>query len=169
MTVTDDIQEGSSPLARSLRRGLPESGRVGQIIPARAGFTTRPCRTPRPCRDHPRSRGVYLRNNVRYIIAGGSSPLARGLRDAGPCVYADGWDHPRSRGVYFCMFCRGFRNPGSSPLARGLRPRVPALGEPRGIIPARAGFTRPHGRVRRGPRDHPRSRGVYRLYPAPTA
>ena len=30
---------GSSPLARGLRRRLPEPGRVGRIIPARAGFT----------------------------------------------------------------------------------------------------------------------------------
>ena len=50
---------------------------------------------------------------------------------------------------------------GSSPLARGLPvPRLIPL-ELLGIIPARAGFTRP---VRRGPKsgaDHPRSRGVY--------
>ena len=50
---------------------------------------------------------------------------------------------------------------GSSPLARGLQYLAPAGRRGRGIIPARAGFTRP-GRGRGGRRaDHPRSRGVY--------
>ena len=53
-------------------------------------------------------------------------------------------------------------NAGSSPLARGLRRVVPVERFDPGIIPARAGFTR-LGRLRiDGPRDHPRSRGVYR-------
>ena len=51
--------------------------------------------------------------------------------------------------------------PGSSPLARGLpfdeRTRIWL----RGIIPARAGFTRRGARHGRGAADHPRSRGVY--------
>ena len=52
---------------------------------------------------------------------------------------------------------------GSSPLARGLPVEELEGGTRFGIIPARAGFT-----VRRPPpeqmvRDHPRSRGVYRL------
>ena len=52
-------------------------------------------------------------------------------------------DHPRSRGVY---------PPPKRPATRG-----------RGIIPARAGFTRPAARRRRADGDHPRSRGVYRI------
>ena len=54
--------------------------------------------------------------------------------------------------------------PGSSPLARGLL-LVPVNSQVEvGIIPARAGFT--CGRTGRGtsPRDHPRSRGVYRWF-----
>ena len=74
-----------------------------------------------------------------------------------------GRDHPRSRGVYDAEELGGAGEVGSSPLARGL-PR-PGLGLSLcvGIIPARAGFTPS------GPwsvalcRDHPRSRGVYRL------
>ena len=31
-------------------------------------------------RDHPRSRGVYLKQIARDVEKGGSSPLARGLR-----------------------------------------------------------------------------------------
>ena len=53
---------------------------------------------------------------------------------------------------------------GSSPLARGLPPCPRGDGRARGIIPARAGFTRASGRPSRHSADHPRSRGVY---PAP--
>ena len=50
---------------------------------------------------------------------------------------------------------------GSSPLARGLPDGGGGRGDGRGIIPARAGFTRRRPRAGRRPRDHPRSRGVY--------
>ena len=92
--------EGSSPLARGLRR----------------------CRTGRPwvARDHPRSRGVYPGRSAATSPAPGSSPLARGLptenfnqlADAGIIPARAGFtskriagsstslDHPRSRGVY---------------------------------------------------------------------
>ena len=72
-------------------------------------------------------------------------------------------DHPRSRGVYFAG--QDAINPprGSSPLARGLLGRGRSgegAGRP-GIIPARAGFTRPLEALTRSSQDHPRSRGVY--------
>ena len=72
-------------------------------------------------------------------------------------------DHPRSRGVYSRR--PGDEPParGSSPLARGLRPSRPGRVVPQWIIPARAGFTPPPGARRPAARDHPRSRGVYRL------
>ena len=58
--VVDSLPEGSSPLARGLRRKLRRVRARSRIIPARAGFT--PGRDPGPGRgaDHPRSRGVYL-------------------------------------------------------------------------------------------------------------
>ena len=115
---------------------------------------------------------------------GGSSPLARGLPGHLLVVAAEDGiiparagftgrrvggrlgrrDHPRSRGVYPWSHWR--RPPcGSSPLARGLRSTAACRCAPRGIIPARAGFTRvPHGLERPG-RDHPRSRGVYAWAP----
>ena len=131
--------------------------------------------------DHPRSRGVYSACTRCGRASSGSSPLARGLQghadywlgrfriiparagfteECGPRRPA-GWDHPRSRGVYVDDFDLIVEHEGSSPLARGLR-----LGNPRprtspGIIPARAGFTRRRGRLRRRGWDHPRSRGVY--------
>ena len=53
---------------------------------------------------------------------------------------------------------------GSSPLARGLLSWIISTGLSVGIIPARAGFTRPPCPVSGSTEDHPRSRGVY--YPS---
>ena len=76
--------EGSSPLARGLlRRGAPASARRG-IIPARAGFTQPSAHRPGQGPDHPRSRGVYVRDGPLETVAGGSSPLARGLPPVDP-------------------------------------------------------------------------------------
>ena len=52
---------------------------------------------------------------------------------------------------------------GSSPLARGLQFFRTELLKPRGIIPARAGFTRMGCTAGDIDRDHPRSRGVYHV------
>ena len=54
--------------------------RVIGIIPARAGFTHRHDPGAAQPQDHPRSRGVYLRDDFAVIFTPGSSPLARGLR-----------------------------------------------------------------------------------------
>ena len=50
---------------------------------------------------------------------------------------------------------------GSSPLARGLHTSPKSCVAKMGIIPARAGFTGPHGEEVTEEKDHPRSRGVY--------
>ena len=131
------------------------------IIPARAGFTSRPRSCSRRSPDHPRSRGVYGMSDTAYHADTGSSPLARGLPGRGGGAapgdriiparagftlgrmgpdHGDR-DHPRSRGVYSRRAARVVPEVGSSPLARGLRG--------------------PGGARRRGCRDHPRSRGVY--------
>ena len=176
-----DPCEGSSPLARGLRRVVAYRGDVRRIIPARAGFT-RSCAPPcRPGRDHPRSRGVYVSTSSAAGSVRGSSPLARGLPTMTPMVWSrrriiparagftrggrrrrgSPRDHPRSRGVY-CPF-RGERatRTGSSPLARGLHGDVSLRHVTRGIIPARAGFTVPFAHLGTLVPDHPRSRGVY--------
>ena len=153
--------QGSSPLARGLRRPQPGGAPRGGIIPARAGFTGLNPPTWRPGADHPRSRGVYS-GTVRAVArGGGSSPLARGLRPASTPTgmrrriiparagftarlsrrLSNEQDHPRSRGVYEGESTCAWLPCGSSPLARGLRI---ILGEEEcdeGIIPARAGFT----------------------------
>ena len=138
---------GSSPLARGLlglgvRRG-PGRG----IIPARAGFTGRAEGRGLHHPDHPRSRGVYGPTPSARWPPRGSSPLARGLRNATCCythcariiparagftaararVESSLSDHPRSRGVYVTRTTLRLPEAGSSPLARGLprgsRPR----------------------------------------------
>ena len=172
---------GSSPLARGLpcsRRG--SNPRCG-IIPARAGFTSGGSASVTRTTDHPRSRGVYFDFAFAAAWLTGSSPLARGLRDAphhshcrvGIIPARAGFtrprdpgdrptrDHPRSRGVYTRAPLTARRRLGSSPLARGLRDGCRLAVAQFGIIPARAGFTPLRGVTGGNITDHPRSRGVY--------
>ena len=94
---------------------------------------------------------------------GGSSPLARGLREelarerfACRIIPARAGfteqsfsstirleDHPRSRGVYIPLKVSDVPKAGSSPLARGLRAAAERDSHISWIIPARAGFTAP--------------------------
>ena len=172
---------GSSPLARGLRRQTRLGPDPRRIIPARAGFTAFKGFLDWIAPDHPRSRGVYMIASSTPIRIRGSSPLARGLRQAAGFDQHDlgiiparaGFtrvlderrrrrpDHPRSRGVYWST--RPFPGAivGSSPLARGLRRPSHGSRGMRRIIPARAGFTNYDLLVRVGDEDHPRSRGVY--------
>ena len=53
---------------------------VRGIIPARAGFTGVGDGGGQAREDHPRSRGVYTMPVNADNVLGGSSPLARGLR-----------------------------------------------------------------------------------------
>ena len=119
----------------------------------------------------------------------GSSPLARGLRDALHCQHhwqgiiparagftagesenaMPNQDHPRSRGVYWDAGVTERGHKGSSPLARGLLYDEFIIEKGYGIIPARAGFTSVRMRAGQGRKDHPRSRGVYAANPAAAA
>ena len=172
---------GSSPLARGLLGHFRIDPGDRGIIPARAGFTRSERGRGVQLWDHPRSRGVYPDAVVEKLADWGSSPLARGLpggarptqEDPGiipaRAGFTDGGDvdalalgdHPRSRGVYVGSHTASNMINGSSPLARGLLLAVVGVGEPPGIIPARAGFTCSRGRCSAAGRDHPRSRGVY--------
>ena len=156
------VGEGSSPLARGLQLRVEPVCEGAGIIPARAGFTLRVGPSDGDVPDHPRSRGVYLREMARDPRVSGSSPLARGLRrgargalrNQGIIPARAGFtpsrtrgrtftaDHPRSRGGYVTGGLVVALNRGSSPLARGLRVPVRDLRHGGGIIPARAGFTR---------------------------
>ena len=133
--------------------------------------------------DHPRSRGEYLFAAYSKRVSQGSSPLSRGIRkrheqDHGhsriiPALAGNTqlvaaerlrwWDHPRSRGEYDRLGGGELRVAGSSPLSRGIRSRRGGASSHQGIIPALAGNTLAKEQIRAGPRDHPRSRGEYRL------
>ena len=173
---------GSSPLARGLRIMIFSCAWARRIIPARAGFTAQYVFLFHHLRDHPRSRGVYRAGNTHHRLLRGSSPLARGLLSPSErggaltriiparagftalfiITRSPRPDHPRSRGVYPTRPSRPWSSWGSSPLARGLPEDTMNTTIIRGIIPARAGFTRrPRADLRPGA-DHPRSRGVYR-------
>ena len=138
---------GSSPLARGLPSPDVWPPPAPRIIPARAGFTARRESRAQWLRDHPRSRGVYLHEEVKEMQEAGSSPLARGLlqqprgRLLGTRIIPARagftyWrahhpqhtgDHPRSRGVYEGVTAPLGPRQGSSPLARGLHLRIPGI------------------------------------------
>ena len=172
---------GSSPLARGLLRRRRRRLELRGIIPARAGFTVAMSPLVRSCRDHPRSRGVYVGHRKRARSQRGSSPLARGLLPfvsatqkskgiiparagftSDPSPPADeAQDHPRSRGVYTASFVAWSAFDGSSPLARGLPDDYGLLIQSNRIIPARAGFTMSHFTECPGPAgSSPLARGL---------
>ena len=161
LSVTSD---GSSPLARGLRRKSRHTRRIIRIIPARAGFTPDWTCISIISGDHPRSRGVYGELDFNSPSRSGSSPLARGLRGDSQNGGEDCGIIPARAGFTEEIARRQDRLAGSSPLARGLLPRPTLIDMDRRIIPARAGFTDNAGSnpVRR--KDHPRSRGVYMAY-----
>ena len=120
-TVIITGTNGSSPLARGLRRQAVQGRGDARIIPARAGFTTTPPSRRRPPRDHPRSRGVYPSGRPGRLASSGSSPLARGLlriireRECRKRII------PARAGFTAEYIVGDVWREGSSPLARGLR------------------------------------------------
>ena len=92
-------------------------------------------------RDHPRSRGVYVRGAFGRVRSTGSSPLARGLREERPRLSVEERIIP-ARAGFTGGLGSGFVIPKDHPRSRGVY--VPDAGDDRhetGIIPARAGFT----------------------------
>ena len=159
--IAENGQNGSSPLARGLRRPDTELTEVARIIPARAGFTLGEPQERGDTPDHPRSRGVYLPSNLSQSITPGSSPLARGLRVG---------NTPRPRGVRIIPARAGFTPVArrvmnlwkDHPRSRGVyQLRRAFLDDSGRIIPARAGFTVLYRSCQCLVQDHPRSRGVY--------
>ena len=132
-------------------------------------------------RDHPRACGVYKSSGIGRNVDIGSSPRVRGLpvirwypnglsgiiparagftpprwrcRRAGP-------DHPRACGVYLEGRLACADDAGSSPRVRGLHHGADQRRPREGIIPARAGFTKPVMlRYSRGFGSSPRVRGL---------
>ena len=97
----------------------------------------------------------------------GIIPARAGFTVCAAWAARGGQDHPRSRGVYLIKYGLSMLTAGSSPLARGLpKTRIDNEGV-LGIIPARAGFTATLAQVEASGKDHPRSRGVYRVCTRP--
>ena len=174
---------GSSPLSRGILVHHQPEDRFDGIIPALAGNTMSRSTTRRQKRDHPRSRGEYGTGFAAKQSRSGSSPLSRGILHC--CIYGavDGgiipalagntrscgrplssaWDHPRSRGEYVISVAVAMIDSGSSPLSRGILILRRLQHISQGIIPALAGNTLRRIIHQRERRDHPRSRGEYRL------
>ena len=176
-----DLNVGSSPHARGLRRTATAIPATGGIIPACAGFTRARATRLVGIMDHPRMRGVYGDGAVVPGRFHGSSPHARGLPDVRTTRTAHSriipacagftprvasrspapGDHPRMRGVYDDLAVQRIAMRGSSPHARGLLSLGRRLAAGRRIIPACAGFTRWGIWCVSPTPDHPRMRGVY--------
>ena len=156
-----DGAPGSSPLARGLLEPGDPRRQVERIIPARAGFTSSGG-TPSDwdSGSSPLARGLPL--DLGELVRGRRIiPARAGFTGHLPCIRRGRSDHPRSRGVYVFEFSDTVPCEGSSPLARGLPGNADSVDQASGIIPARAGFTASTASTGTGPRDHPRSRGVY--------
>ena len=175
---------GSSPLAR----GTPTDNKPPppqlRLIPARAGNTTSHKREDGSFTAHPRSRGEHECEPRPIAALCGSSPLARGTRQAHlevkrlfrliparagntHClrhICPQCAAHPRSRGEHETWGLVFTYSRGSSPLARGTRGRVGCEAYAHRLIPARAGNTwavRPRAGVLAA---HPRSRGEHQHF-----
>ena len=161
MRVDRSDRNGSSPHTRGLHRDRQAPAWPRRIIPAHAGFTFVDERHWQDRRDHPRTRGVYIRGRRFRTSIAGSSPHTRGLpgrrrgtrfltriipAHAGftsptPPPPPPPGDHPRTRGVYREHIAVYRPTRGSSPHTRGLQRSSGRTGRRGRIIPAHAGFT----------------------------
>ena len=173
----------SSPLVRGPPNKTRRPPNLPGIIPARAGTTpsTR-VRSRRP-RDHPRSCGDHQSLALWYASRAGSSPLVRGPPAAvaaasvgegiiparagttpgSPRRASRRRDHPRSCGDHKLTNDGAMPGIGSSPLVRGPRAAADVHAGGHGIIPARAGTTRPCASRAGACWDHPRSCGDHTI------
>ena len=172
---------GSSPLARGTLGARTATVAIKGLIPARAGNTVFAVVLPIGDGAHPRSRGEHCVGRVGAAGDPGSSPLARGTQAIGmivttftgliparagntssSCSYGGiVRAHPRSRGEHMSFEQAATRRKGSSPLARGTLKPLVSFTVCRGLIPARAGNTKPNHQDPRRRRAHPRSRGEH--------
>ena len=150
-----------SPHARRAQAHGPHGGPGRGIIPACAGSTHPWRRLLRRWRDHPRMRGEHVGRMNDLMQTQGSSPHARGARDAfsrhcpivgiipacagstdAPrCAPIGSQDHPRMRGEHVLSGANDSVPSGSSPHARGALSPSPGAGQATRIIPACAGST----------------------------
>ena len=175
---------GSSPLAQGTHENRHHPSPASRLIPARAGNTP-PCdSSTRRSPAHPRSRGEHGNRRGTGPANRGSSPLARGTRDAvldkvpfvrliparegntsEPTLMRSATPaHPRSRGDHTGYEGSVVHRLGSSPLARGPLMNEPPKNRTDGLIPARAGTTLVYSCTRGRSGAHPRSRGDHNRF-----
>ena len=97
-TTLSRVESGSSPLARGAPRGLAQPHRARGIIPACAGSTRSGSPRPSCSWDHPRLRGEHDPVRLIGVVVWGSSPLARGARQARGGVFDAGGIIPACAG-----------------------------------------------------------------------
>jgi len=174
-------QAGSSPRARGTRALRQHHPLRIRFIPAGAGNTAVITFGPPVIAVHPRGRGEHRVDPSAASGVNGSSPRARGTRDAVPrrnfrfrfipagagnttrsrCRRLRWPVHPRGRGEHLRWPSMSARFTGSSPRARGTLGRFRRL-EPRGrFIPAGAGNTSPTPAASSSAAVHPRGRGEH--------
>ena len=157
-TTQNDLQQGSSPLARGTRTPVPSPVLHRGLIPARAG-NTRPSSQARfQTRAHPRSRGEHMSGSSHWLLSSGSSPLTRRNTTRRSVVTRLPGAHPRSRGEHRKSKDYLAYEKGSSPPVRGARQDPLCGGALRGLIPACAGSTNREGVIVVIHGAHPRSR-----------
>ena len=175
----DGVLDGSSPRVRGKlprRRGAAAPHR---LIPARAGKTSALTLVASLTRAHPRACGENIACPFWVVLSEGSSPRVRGkLRwrfllvgfpglipaRAGKTQRhrpppGHGRAHPRACGENGLAVGGSSGASGSSPRVRGKRLMVKSSVADSGLIPARAGKTRPPHQARRRQRAHPRACG----------
>ena len=176
-----ELERGSSPLARGTPALSTRCTSAWRFIPAGAGNTLPPGHQPRRTPVHPRWRGEHHHPVTGKQFESGSSPLARGTRQAvnlggrrGRFIPAGAGNtaskarqgraqpvHPRWRGEHKIKPVFTDTHSGSSPLARGTlftRPRPKPSSR---FIPAGAGNTSPVPSVMAISAVHPRWRGEH--------
>ena len=146
---------------RGARTGTTWSTLRRGIIPARAGSTRTPCQTlPRSRGSSPLVRGALdgggLAASPRGIIPARAGSTGNALK----YIWREG-DHPRSCGEHIVADSDDADAAGSSPLVRGALDGLHKEVLPAGIIPARAGSTRPSQMATHLRGDHPRSCGEH--------
>ena len=113
-----------------------------------------------PPGSSPLARGT-LYHVVRASAGAGLIPARAGNTPCWKTLRATSRAHPRSRGEHPLRPFREIRDEGSSPLARGTPLTHRGLSQRCGLIPARAGNTRPRPPKALLHGAHPRSRGEH--------
>ena len=175
------INGGSSPRGRGIRRRSLLRLRIRRFIPAWAGNTRRAEKQSPRASVHPRVGGEYDIPFPSLLCCGGSSPRGRGIlsdyvKNGLEDRFIPAWAgntscaptscccptvHPRVGGEYYVGVIQGSFPCGSSPRGRGIPAR---LDEPPGLrrfIPAWAGNTPLNPIVTSSLPVHPRVGGEY--------